>query len=238
MSGSTRKQREIAEREQKILSVAARIFRTVGYHGLNMEEIASEIGCSKGTVYGHYRNKEDILMAMASRGVETRADLFSQAAAFPGRARERMLVLWMSLERFVQEYSHYFAAEIILRTETLREKAAPERQESLRAGESRCLQIVAGLIRDGIAQGDLQLTDGMTPEELAYGLWATAFGGHTLWQTGPSSKIYGVKAPLETILQSVSLILDGMGWQPLSSRLDRDKLRQQAEQLVSEVDFE
>ena len=228
MNRSTRKQLEIEHREQEILRVAARIFLEEGYHGLNMDQIAHEIGCSKGTVYGHFRNKEDILMEMASRGVDKRAEMFSRAAAYSGRPRERMAVLGMSVELFVRAFPQYFASEIILRTETLREKAAPERQEFMRDCESRCMQIVAGLVRDGVAAGDLKLPEDVTSEELAFGLWSLTYGGHTLVQTGTPMKNLGVKDPFGSIFRNAFLMLDGVGWKPYSHEIDYPQLLDQA----------
>ena len=220
MNRSTRKQQEIEAREKKILEVAARMFLEVGYHGLNMDEIAQQIGCAKGTVYGHFRNKEDILMELASQGVDKRAEMFAKAAAYPGKARVRMAVLGLSCQLFVRAYPHYFASEIILRTETLREKAAPERQEFMRACESRCMQILAGIIRDGVANGDLSLPESLNAEELTFGLWSLTYGGYTLLETGTPLQNLGIRDPYESIFQNAHLILDGIGWRPLSSELD------------------
>ena len=234
MNRSPKKQNEIEERETTILDVAARVFLSDGYHSLNMENIADEIGCSKGTVYGHFRNKEDILMELASRGVEKRAEMFSQAAAFAGRPRERMVVLWMSIELYVRAYPEYFASELILRTETLREKAAPERQEFMRGCENRCIQIVAGIVRDGVALRDLHLPDGMSAEELAFGVWSLTYGAHGLLQTGTPMKSMGVKNPFQSILYNANIMLDGVGWKPLSTELDYQSIQKQAAKTLFE----
>jgi AcrR family transcriptional regulator len=220
MTRSPRKQQEIEAREKKILEVAAKMFLESGYHGLNMDEIAREIGCAKGTVYGHFRNKEDILMEMASQGVNKRAEMFSKAAAFTGRPRVRMAVLGMSCQLFVRAFPHYFAAEIILRTETLREKAAPQRQEFMRACESRCMQILAGIVRDAVAAGDLSLPEESNAEELTFGLWSLTYGGFTLLETGTPLQNLGIRDPYRAVFHNAHLMLDGIGWKPLSTELD------------------
>ena len=43
MAALSRKQREIQEREEQILTVARRMFVAEGYHGLSMERIAAEM---------------------------------------------------------------------------------------------------------------------------------------------------------------------------------------------------
>jgi len=220
MNRSARKQQEIEAREKKILEVAARMFLESGYHGLNMDDIAQEIGCAKGTVYGHFRNKEDILMEMASQGVDKRAEMFSKAAAFPGKPRVRMAVVGLSCQLFVRAYPQYFAAEVILRTETLREKAAPERQEFMRACEARCMQILAGIIRDAVAAGDLTLPEEMNAEELTFGLWSLTYGGFSLLETGTPLQNLGIRDPYKAVFQNAHLILDGIDWKPLFAEID------------------
>ena len=65
MDTLTRKQREIREREQLILDVARDMLLTRAYLGVTMDRIAQEIEYSNGTVYQHFSNKEDVLVASA-----------------------------------------------------------------------------------------------------------------------------------------------------------------------------
>ena len=90
MTTLTPKQREIQERETKILEVARPIVVREGYHGLNMDRIAEKISYSKGTIYNHFSCKEEIIIALAVQNVAKRIELFRQAAQFKGRPRYRM----------------------------------------------------------------------------------------------------------------------------------------------------
>ena len=51
--------REIAR--SRILLASIKIFHEKGYHGSTMNEIAREVGVSKGTLYTYFKSKEDIL---------------------------------------------------------------------------------------------------------------------------------------------------------------------------------
>ncbi len=196
------------------------LFLEKGYSGLNMDEIADRIGYSKGTVYGHFRNKEDILTEMAGRAVNKRAEMFARAAEFPGRSRERITALALAAELFVKLFPHFFGVEVIMRTETLREKAAPERQDTLRACEARCMNTVAGIVRDGISKGELTLPEDLAPEELTFGLWSLTYGGYSLVETGTPLVDLGVREPYRVVSRNAQLILDGVGWEPLSTDWD------------------
>ena len=59
--------KEGAERRNEILDVAERLFCTHGYDNTSTNDILAEIGIARGTLYYHFKNKEDILDAMIDR---------------------------------------------------------------------------------------------------------------------------------------------------------------------------
>ena len=59
--------KESAERRNEILDVAERLFCTNGYDNTSTNDILAEIGIARGTLYYHFKNKEDILDAMIAR---------------------------------------------------------------------------------------------------------------------------------------------------------------------------
>lgn len=88
MSTLTRKQREIQEREQRILAVARTALLEQGYLGLSMDAIAAHLEYSKGTIYNHFPCKEEIIIALALETNDKRLGMFERAAAWPGLPRE------------------------------------------------------------------------------------------------------------------------------------------------------
>ena len=67
MSGLREKQK--ADRDQRILKAATRLFREEGYDRTKIETIAAKAKVSIGTVYNYYRNKGDLLVAIVSMEV-------------------------------------------------------------------------------------------------------------------------------------------------------------------------
>ena len=59
--------KEAAQRRNEILDVAERLFCTNGYDNTSTNDILVEIGIARGTLYYHFKNKEDILDAMIDR---------------------------------------------------------------------------------------------------------------------------------------------------------------------------
>ncbi|TMJ43828.1 MAG: helix-turn-helix transcriptional regulator, partial [Alphaproteobacteria bacterium] len=44
-----------------IVSAAAKVFRTKGYHAATVRDIAEEVGILKGSLYHHFASKEELL---------------------------------------------------------------------------------------------------------------------------------------------------------------------------------
>lgn len=53
---------------EKILDAAEWCFRTLGVSGTSMESIATRAGCTRGAIYGHFREQTEILHAILRRG--------------------------------------------------------------------------------------------------------------------------------------------------------------------------
>ena len=51
-------------RNQKILDTAEKLIKHKGYHHFKMSDISDELEIAKGTIYNHYRSKEDLLFAL------------------------------------------------------------------------------------------------------------------------------------------------------------------------------
>lgn len=74
--------RDAAESGKAILEAAQRVFAARGFHGARVEEIADRAGVAKGTVFLHFRDKENLLLAL----VRDRARAFIEIhAAMGGR---------------------------------------------------------------------------------------------------------------------------------------------------------
>lgn len=59
--------KEAEERKNEILDVAERLFGENGYDNTSTNDILNEIGIARGTLYYHFKSKEDILNAVIER---------------------------------------------------------------------------------------------------------------------------------------------------------------------------
>ena len=59
--------KEAEERKNEILDAAEELFVTKGYDGTSTGDILDKVGIARGTLYYHFRSKEDILDALIER---------------------------------------------------------------------------------------------------------------------------------------------------------------------------
>ena len=220
MSTTTRKQREMEAREGMILDVAAGLLGEHGYLGLTMDRIAAGTEYSKGTIYNHFRSKEEVLVALCTQTGRLRVDWFERAATFRGTSRERMTAIGTSLELFVTLHPEHFAGEQIATAESIREKVGAERSAALQGCEMGCMSVVTGIVRDAIAQGDLVLPEGTDPLSLVFGLWSMSYGGLSIIAGKPTLADMGLEDPTAILRRNQQALMDGHGWHPLTTEWD------------------
>ncbi len=220
MSVRERKKRQIEERADLVLDVARHLFIERGFHGVTMDRIAKACEYSKGTIYGHFPNKEEVVVALASRAVQRTHQLFERAARFSGRSRERMCALGESYASFVQNEPEDFRFWLMLRPDALRDKISSERQEAFLTGEQACMSIVDGVVRDALAEGDLVLQPDQTAGDIGFGLWSLSFGAYSLADS--NDFVHGLTGSgvFPSVRRHGHALMDGYGWQPLFAQWD------------------
>ncbi len=232
MATSARRLREIQQRQAFILDVARGMLIESGYLGLNMDRIAEATEYSKGTIYQHFSCKEEVMIALCIQNLQRQAELFERAATFQGRSRERMAAVAEAFDVFVRLYPHHFQASQIIHSVSIRDKTSEERQLQLQRYGDRLTGVMTGIIRDAMAQGDLSLPPWSSPEKLTFGLWSMAFGAYLLIAGDKPHEALGLENPREILYGNYNALLDGMGWQPLSSAWEYEQTYQRVRKEV------
>jgi len=229
------KKQAIREREQRILDIARSAILELGYHGLSMDRIADKLSISKGTIYNHFSCKEEIIIALAIETAEKRRELFQQAAEFRGRSRFRMMALGQADIRFFEQHTNHFEFERMLRIPSILEKTSEKRRGVMQMCEVSCMQIVGGIVRDAVANEDLQLADGMTVEEVVFGLWSLHYGAQSIIASSEDLQQIGLSKPVQTMIQHSNVLLDGLGWKPFSEEFDQQDILERIHNEVFDI---
>ncbi len=216
MSLLSRKQQEIAQREEDILSRARRILLEEGYRDLTIDRLANDLAVSKGTIYNHFANKEDIVLALATRALQTRLAMFATASTFATQSRHRLLAIGAAAEHFCDHFESHFRVELWIRNHHIWEKSSGSFQSVITQCEQSTMSLVGGIVRDAIACGDLAISD-MAPEEIVFGFWSLVHGGQILTATSPSIKDVGIANTHMTIRRHCYHLMVAMNWKPMQS---------------------
>jgi AcrR family transcriptional regulator len=77
----------------KLLQMAAHLFRSKGYERTTVRDLASAIGIQSGSIFHHFKSKEEILRAVMEETIVYNTALMRSALAQARDTRERLLAL-------------------------------------------------------------------------------------------------------------------------------------------------
>ena len=139
--------KEAEERKNEILDVAERLCGTKGFYNTSTSDILNEVGIARGTLYYHFKSKEDILDAMIDRMT---GRLVEKAAALLAKKEipvMRRLTMMMTALNVNGSLGQEIMAQVHKPQNALMHQ---KMQERLLAGVN---PLITGLIREGMAQG-------------------------------------------------------------------------------------
>jgi AcrR family transcriptional regulator len=225
MAASERKKREYTQREGLIIETARKLLLDMGYLDLNMDRIAEVTEYSKGTIYQHFSCKEEILVAMLSESAEKAGKFLLRGSNLKGKPRERMAAMALGYDLFVGLNPDHFKAQLLVQNESIMRKASPALRKNLEECNQHNMHIVSGVLRDAVTEGHVKLKEGVTPEEVAFGLWTGALGAYVLMSSEVNLLALGITDPRKAVWENMHALLDGFGWRPLSKELDYEQTR-------------
>lgn len=147
-------------------------------------------------------------------------ELFDRAAAYPGRPREKIVALEEAEELYFRLYPHHYRALQTIRIASQLGRLMTNRTDPIQKCESRLISLLMRIMLEALRAGDLQLRDHQRPSELAFTLWSLAFGARALMDTGVATKQLGLEDGFRVARDATELLLDALGWLPLSGEWD------------------
>ncbi|WP_434557898.1 TetR family transcriptional regulator [Pseudomonas sp. Z5-35] len=77
----------------KLLQTAAHLFRNKGFERTTVRDLASAVGIQSGSIFHHFKSKDEILRAVMEETIRYNTALMRAALAEGGSVRERVLAL-------------------------------------------------------------------------------------------------------------------------------------------------
>lgn len=184
-----RRTKEDAEKTRvKVIEAALELFSKHGYSHTTLAMIASAAGFSRGPIYWHFKNKDELYSAVLHYSQEPLEQLVEQSMArqeTPLRAIEYLCQHWFSL--LLENPWHRQSFEILLnKTELTAEMAGTVRRE--RKLTRLIVRSLTQLIDEGKRLGELPEQDS---EQSATLLYTSLMGVTHTWLLNP--KLFSLK---------------------------------------------
>lgn len=143
---------------EKILAAALEVFAAQGFDKATVDEICLKAGVAKGTVFYHYKTKEDLFIRLIEGGIDLLVDTVKDATSkltSPTAQLRAVIEIQTSLSF---QHSEFFS---ILQSEFWGKQ---ERQQVLRRALRKYFEFIDQIVATGIAQGEFIHAD---PENLS-----------------------------------------------------------------------
>lgn len=129
MSTADRKEREKERRRSEIIDAAETLFFSRGYEKVTMDDIARETELARGTLYLYFKNKDDIYVSIAVRGLKILNSTFREGSIPGVSGIEKIRSMLLALYEFNKKYPGYYAAIVHLQMHGFSRADFPEMAE-------------------------------------------------------------------------------------------------------------
>ncbi|MDR5675232.1 MAG: TetR/AcrR family transcriptional regulator [Armatimonadota bacterium] len=141
-------------RREHILRVAAHLFRTKGYKGTSMRDIAEVVGLTKSSLYHHIRGKQDLLLEILQHTVDRAIRRLERIARSSLSPSER---LRLAVENHIVHLIEDLDNVVCFIEEG--KNLAPDRMRAYVQQRDRYERFFREIVQEGIQAGEFRLTD-------------------------------------------------------------------------------
>ncbi|MDQ7050905.1 MAG: TetR/AcrR family transcriptional regulator [Enterobacterales bacterium] len=213
-------QQDFDQRENELITLGRKLLEDDCLTTLTIDKLVAESRFSKGTIYKHFTSKEDLLMAICNQSITEMQAKFKRALAFKGNSREKILAVMVSYVIWAKLHPSQLFAVLAAHSPSVAACACDRRNEKHSQQEADLMSLMNEQIEKAIETGDLTLPKGMLIEQVTFAMWSASWGAMALIMSkGNSIKLSPMQLERESFTNA-TLVLDGLGWKPLSKDWD------------------
>ncbi len=189
MGVSERKERERVARRQAILDAAAKAFIEKGFHKTSIDEIASNVELSVGTIYLYFKNKDELFVSLLFDGLKKFTERFEEIQGSNTSAREKIKQAWLF---FLDLYEHNPMSYHILNhlgTADVKKSLSDDTLNKIIAATGRNFVLLSQMVDECMKQG---IYTKAPPMEIVDAMWSLFLGMIQLYETRQN---LGLKSP-------------------------------------------
>ena len=166
-------------RRQAILDAARSVFHEAGFDRASMSDICARVGYSKATVYGYFKSKEELLVAIALDAAEAEFAVARAALAEPDADLAAALVAFGRRYLGSSHAPPALAARRLILAEAGRTGLGKQCYD---LGPARVTALLAGLLHEAMEAGRLRVAGSMLAAHQLKALLEAEWGEPLLYQ--------------------------------------------------------
>ena len=211
---------EIAMRENSLIQIARDLIEKDCTTTVTMDKLVVAAPYSKGTIYKHFISKEDLLMAVCNTCMEEIKELFLRALQFTGTSREKALAVSVAYVIWAKLHPAQLFAVLSAHSPSVAMCSSEHQNEIQKNNEIALMGLLNSAIENAIEAGEFTLPENMNVDQVNFAMWSSLWGAMALIMSkGTSTKLQPMMFERESFTNT-RLILDGLGWKPLSTEWD------------------
>jgi AcrR family transcriptional regulator len=195
MSTADRREREKEKRRNDIIDVAEKLFFSKGYDNVTMEDIARETELARGTLYLYFKNKDNIYIAIAIRGLKILNGLFREGYTKGDTGIAKIKFLLLAVYDFYRKYPGYYTMIGNMQSRNFDKKDYPE-MEDMESIHGDSFSMVLNAFKLGIEDGTVRKD--VDPAKAAFILTASM---QSVLNTSPTDEL--VEYAVDMMLRSI-----------------------------------
>lgn len=170
MGVKERRLRERIKRNNEIIDAAEVVIFNKGIHKATMDDIAKEAELGKGTLYGYYKSKAEILLAINERALRKLGELFAEASEECETGAQKVRAIGKAYIRFAYEYPEYYNFISLFESGTMSEVDAEESAKNAHRANCELVDAIKCGMEDGSIRKDIN------PDAVSKCLWGMSTG--------------------------------------------------------------
>jgi len=137
------------DREQEILSAAAKVFRDKGYQRATIQDVAEEVGLLKGSIYYYIKSKEELLFKIGITPLKAITDALREIVSQEISPEEKLRA---AIKTRLRAFDQYYPDIFVFLHERFDE--LPEKERAfLKKGQKEDETLWIKILKEGIEKG-------------------------------------------------------------------------------------
>jgi len=191
---TSRKEREHQARRGEILEAALKLFSQKGYHQTSMSEIAKAAEFSIGSLYGFFKNKDELFFTLFTEEIENIEKYVAEKTSGVSDPREQLSTIAATLFDYFD--TRWMAFNIFMMNRSSLDMSLKEEfGETIHTKQIDFHKNLTEIIKQGIERG---LFRALRPEEMAMTFQGLMNGSILVWME--SGRTYPLKERVREIM--------------------------------------